>query len=91
MPLSQNRFTMWTHTTFLTHTFGLSTNVPLMLLISTPFTLYVRSTLCIMDNYTVCMWLHETRLLGKVEALFNSSEAWLVEVNVIAIIDTKGT
>ena len=39
----------------------------------------------------MCMWLHNTHLLGKVEALFNFSEAWLVEVNVIAIIDTKGT
>ena len=57
MPLSQNRFTMTTDVTFLT--FRLSTNVPLTLLTSWLFTLYARSTLCIMANGT-CMALKQS-------------------------------
>ena len=50
MLLSQNRFTLMTHVTFLV--FGLSTNIPLMLLTSWLFALYARSTLCIKANGT---------------------------------------
>ena len=84
--LSQNQFTMWTHTSFLAHAFGLSSNVPLMLLISTP--LHYMYEAHSASWIIICMWLHNTHLLCKVEALFNSSQAWLVEIDIIAIIDT---
>ena len=35
--------------------------------------------------------LRNTRLLGQVVTYFNSFEAWLVELSVIAITDANGT
>ena len=50
MPLSWNRFTMPTRVTNLA--FGISTNIPLVLLTSWLLALYARRALCIMANPT---------------------------------------
>ena len=50
MPLSRNVFTMPTRVTNLV--FGISTNVPLVLLTSWLLALYAQSVLCIMANRT---------------------------------------
>ena len=57
MPLSGKRFTMPTHITFLA--FGLSINVPLMLLTSWLLALYAQSVFCIMANH-MCMALQQS-------------------------------
>ena len=57
MPLSRNGFTMQTHLTNLV--FGISTNIPLVLLTSWLIALYAGSALCIMANQT-CMALQQS-------------------------------
>ena len=77
---------MQTYVTFLA--FRLSTNVLLMLL-TVGYLHYVHET-CSESWLIVNVRLHNNCLLGHVIE-FNSSEAWLLEISVIAIAESNGT
>ena len=82
MSLSLNGFTILTRVTFLA--FGVSRNMPLMLLMS-----WLKSAFWIM--LITHVWLCNVCLLGQIGVYFNSSETWLVEISVITITDANRT